>query len=212
MKRYRIKHEVLKHISDADYQAVIDGMQDVVTSGTARIAMIPGIEVCAKTGTAQNSRIIDGKKLDLPDNSMFVCFAPKENPRIAIAVAVENAGFGATWGGPIARILMEKYLNDTIQEKSKADVERISKANLMPVYLDRLQFIEDSIRAYKWFEITKDSLYIKKYLGIKNQRLEKIPGKKKDIPPVDQKFVLFAILPDKKQFSMTLSQYNREST
>jgi penicillin-binding protein 2 len=95
---------------------------------------------------------------------MFVCFAPKENPRIAIAVAVENAGFGATWGGPIARILMEKYLNDTIQEKSKADVERISTTNLMPKYYVRKQFIEDSIRAYKWFQMTKDSAYIEKYV------------------------------------------------
>jgi penicillin-binding protein 2 len=212
LSRYRIKHEVLKHISDAAYQEVIDGMQDVVTSGTARIAMIPGIDVCAKTGTAQNSRIIDGKKLDLPDNSMFVCFAPKENPRIAIAVAVENAGFGATWGGPIARILMEKYLNDTIQEKSKADLERISKTNLMPVYLNRLQFIEDSIRAYKWFETTKDSAFIKKYLGITNQKIEKIPGNKKDIPPVNQKSVMLAILPYKKQSNKILTQYHCEST
>ena len=60
-----------------------------------------------------------GKRTKLKDNSMFVCFAPMENPRIAVAVVVENAGFGATWAGPIARIILEKYFNDTLQTKSK---------------------------------------------------------------------------------------------
>jgi penicillin-binding protein 2 len=164
LSRFRKKHEVLTNISDTAYQAVIDGMNDVVEAGTARIAKIPGIDVCAKTGTAQNFTFLDGRKLELPENSMFVCFAPKENPKIAIAVTVENAGYGATWAGPIARILMEKYLNDTIQEKSKADLERISNANLMPRYYIRKQFIADSIRAYQWFKLTKDSIYIKKYV------------------------------------------------
>jgi len=164
LNKYRQKHEVLTNISDLDYNEVIDGMQDVVESGTARIAKIPGIEICAKTGTAENFTFLDGKKLKLPDNSMFVCFAPKENPKIALAVTVENAGFGSTWAGPIARILMEKYLNDTIQEKSKADVERIAGTNLMPKYYIRKQFLEDSTRAFKWFEMTKDSSYIKKYV------------------------------------------------
>jgi len=164
LNKYRKKHEVLTNISDDAYNEVIDGMHDVVESGTARIAKIPGVSVCAKTGTAENFTFLDGRKLKLPDNSMFVCFAPKENPKIAIAVTVENAGFGATWAGPIARILMEKYLNDTIQEKSKADVERISTTNLMPKYYIRKQFIEDSIRAFKWFEMTKDSSYIEKFV------------------------------------------------
>ncbi len=164
LNKYRKKHEVLTNISDLDYNEVIDGMQDVVESGTARIAKIPGIEICAKTGTAENFTFLDGKKLKLPDNSMFVCFAPKENPRIALAVTVENAGFGSTWAGPIARILMEKYLNDTIQEKSKADVERISNTDLMPKYYIRKQYITDSLRAVEWFKLTKDSSYIKKYV------------------------------------------------
>ncbi len=164
LNKYRRKHAVLTNISDAAYNEVIDGMQDVVESGTARIAKIPGIDVCAKTGTAQNFTILDGRKLELPNNSMFVCFAPKDNPRIALAVTVENAGFGATWAGPIARILMEKYLNDTIQEKSKADVERISAADLMPKYYVRKQYIADSVRAFEWFKMTKDSSYIKKYV------------------------------------------------
>jgi penicillin-binding protein 2 len=164
LSKYRKKHEVLTNISDFDYNEVIDGMQDVVEHGTARIAKIPGIDICAKTGTAENFTFLDGRRLKLPDNSMFVCFAPKENPKIALAVTVENAGFGATWAGPIARILMEKYLNDTLQEKSKADVERISGTDLMPKYYIRKQFITDSLRAIEWFKITKDSSYIRKYV------------------------------------------------
>jgi penicillin-binding protein 2 len=205
LNKYRVKHEVLTHISDDAYQSVIDGMQDVVTMGTARIAMIPGIDVCAKTGTAQNARVIDGKKLELPNNSMFVCFAPKENPKIAIAVAVENAGFGATWAGPIARILMEKYLNDTIQEKSKADVEKISTTNLMPVYLKRLQFIEDSVRARRWFELTKDSIHLRKYIGFQKQKTQSEPTKENN-PVSNKRTEVLAVLPDEKQFHKTQTQ------
>ena len=164
LNKYRVKHEVLTHILDTAYRAVINGMQDVVEAGTARIAKIPGINICAKTGTAENYTYLDGKRIKLPNNSMFVCFAPKENPKIALAVTVENAGFGSTWAGPIARILMEKYLNDTIQESSKADIERIATSDLMPKYYIRKQEIDDSIRAFQWFEMTKDSSYIRKYI------------------------------------------------
>ena len=163
MNKFRMKHEVLTHIPDTAYRAVIEGMNDVVKFGTARVAQIPGIDVCAKTGTAENYTILDGRRIKLPNNSMFVCFAPKENPKIAIAVCVQNAGYGATWGGPISRILIEKYLNDTIQKKSEADVERISKANLIPAHYKRLQYKADSSRAWEWFKMTKDSNYIKKF-------------------------------------------------
>jgi len=195
LNKYRAKHEVLTHISDDAYNAVIDGMQDVVTSGTARIAMIPGIDVCAKTGTAENYTILDGRRIKLPNNSMFVCFAPKENPRIAIAVAVENAGFGATWGGPIARILMEKYLNDTLQTKSVEDVERIANSNLMPDYYKRLQYKTDSLRARDWFKKTNDSSYILKYITYKDI---KTPVRKDRPVDPQQKQQIVAILPDNK--------------
>jgi penicillin-binding protein 2 len=198
LKKYRTKHEVLTHIADDAYQAVIDGMHDVVTAGTARIAQIPGIDVCAKTGTAENYTVLDGNRIKLPNNSMFVCFAPKENPQIAIAVAVENAGFGATWGGPIARILMEKYLNDTLQTKSVEDLERIANANLMPAYLKRLQYKTDSTRAQEWFKKTKDSSYIKKYLS--SLYNIKVPAKQnRNTPaPVKKRTEILAVLPDKK--------------
>ncbi|HJU45696.1 MAG TPA: penicillin-binding protein 2 [Chitinophagaceae bacterium] len=162
---FRRKHEVLTHIADSTYETVISGMQDVVDIGTGRGAKIPGINICAKTGTAENYRMIDGKRTKLKDNSLFVCFAPRENPKIAIAVIVENAGFGATWAAPIASLMMEKYLNDTLRTERKKEVERIASANLMPGWLVREQFKADSVRAFKWFNtIRRDSAVIRKYI------------------------------------------------
>ena len=188
MNPFRKRRNVLTNISDTAYNAVIEGMNDVVKFGTARIAQIPNINVCAKTGTAENYTILDGRRIKLPNNSMFVCFAPKENPKIAIAVCVQNAGYGSTWGGPIARILMEKYLNDTLSARSKADFERISKANLVPHYFKRVQYKEDSIRAFKWFKMTKDSAYIQKYITVEMRQQAKLqlaqskPTKQKNLP------------------------------
>ncbi len=88
---------------DTSYFPVIkEGMRYAVTSGTARSVAIPGIEMCGKTGTAQNPH---GK-----DNATFMAFAPMENSKIAVAVYVENAGFGATWAAPVASLMIEKYL------------------------------------------------------------------------------------------------------
>ncbi|GAB3016839.1 penicillin-binding protein 2 [Niabella terrae] len=168
MNKYRTRHDVLTHISDTAYQAVIDGMHDVVTRGTARIANIPGINVCAKTGTAENYIRLPfkgEKRMKLKDNSMFVCFAPKENPRIAVAVAIENAGYGSTWAGPIARMLVEQYLMDSLQPRSKTDLERISKTSLIPAYYTRFQHKTDSARAYEWLKAYKDSSRLKRFLN-----------------------------------------------
>ena len=136
---------------------------------------------------------------------MFVCFAPKNNPKIAIAVAVQNAGFGATWAGPIARILLEKYLNDTLQAKSKDDLERISKANLMPSYLKRLQQEADSIRAIEWYKITRDSSYLKKYSWLEQKSLNP-PGKNF---PAPEKFELSAIWVEEKYFIKFIFRYKK---
>ena len=99
LNKYIEKHEVLTHISDADYETVISGMQDVTEVGTARIARIDGINMCAKTGTAENYLSLEGKRTKLNNNSMFVCFAPRENPQIAIAVVIQNAGLWCHMGG-----------------------------------------------------------------------------------------------------------------
>ena len=205
MNKFRVRHNVLTHIPDADYSEVIEGMSDVVKFGTARVAQIPGIEVCAKTGTAETYTILDNQRIKLPNNSMFICFAPKENPKIAIAVCVQNAGFGATWAGPIARILIEKYLNDTLQTKSVADVERISKADLMPAYFKRLQFKTDSLRAVEWFQKTKDSSYLDKYTMLDHAVPVPAKERKPNIPKAKNYWV--AILPDEKYYWKSCEQY-----
>jgi penicillin-binding protein 2 len=182
LNKYRKRNEVLTHISDDAYEAVIGGMQDVVDIGTARVAKLPGINVCAKTGTAENYRVIDGKRTQLKDNSMFVCFAPRENPKIAIAVVVENAGFGATWAGPIAALMMEKYLNDTLRAERIKEVERIANADLMPGYLIREQYKKDSIRAFNWFKLTKDTSVIRKFL--KHGEIPSDSSRAKEVKPL----------------------------
>ena len=93
------------------YDAVAEGMRMAVTGGTCRRAAIPGIEVCGKTGTAQNPH---GK-----DHSAFMGFAPYNEPKIAVAVYVENGGWGATYGVPIGSLVMEKYLTGTIAPERK---------------------------------------------------------------------------------------------
>jgi len=198
MNKFRTKHNVLTHITDTAFTAVIEGMNDVVKFGTARVAQIPGIDVCAKTGTAETYTVLDNRRIKLPNNSMFVAFAPKDNPKIAIAVFVQNAGFGATWGGPITRILIEKYLNDTIQKKSEADVERISKANLMPAYFKRLQYKTDSTRAMEWFQKTNDSSYIRRFATMETGN--KLPVKNETPVLPQQKMQAIAMLPDEKYF------------
>jgi penicillin-binding protein 2 len=195
MNKYRKKHEVLTQISDDAFNAVMDGMEAVVTNGTARNAKIANVNVCAKTGTAEKYAILDGQRIKLENNAMFVAFAPKEDPKIAIAVVVENAGYGGTWGGPIARILMEKYLNDSLTKESQADYDRVSTTNKMPKHLARLQYKTDSIRAREWFELTKDSSYIEKYTGIKPS---KKPEKKKEVPEKQKQPELVAVLPNGK--------------
>lgn len=109
-------------VDTAYFPIVVDGMHDVVEHGTAYIARIPGIEICGKTGTAQNPH---GK-----DHSVFFAFAPKQNPKIAIAVVVENAGFGATWAAPIASLMLEQYLTGK-HDTRPALMERMVKGNLI---------------------------------------------------------------------------------
>ncbi len=119
-----------KHIIKIDsvnFESVIKGMKKAVNGGpgaTARIAAIEGITVCGKTGTAQNPH---GK-----DHSIFIAFAPEENPQIALSVYIENAGFGSTYAAPVARLIIEKYLRDSIS--NKALEERIISLDLMNVW------------------------------------------------------------------------------
>ena len=102
-------------IDPEHFEVVIDGMHKVVERGTARIARIKGIEVCGKTGTAENFMKIDGVKTQLTDHSIFVAFAPKEDPKIAIAVFIENGYWGGRWAAPIASLMLEQYINKEVK-------------------------------------------------------------------------------------------------
>ena len=102
----------LRHETDMDtrwFDLTAEGMHRVMTNGTGRWYNIDSLQMCGKTGTAQNPH---GK-----DHAIFIGFAPKDNPKIAVAVVVENAGFGATWAAPIASLLMEQYLTGTVTRK-----------------------------------------------------------------------------------------------
>ena len=119
----RFKEKKTVKISPYHFDPVIDGMERVLRYGTAQNATIPGVAYCGKTGTSQNA----GK-----DHSIFFAFAPKENPQIALAVYIENGGFGATYAAPIASLVVEKYLNKEIQSEGRKRVEkRMMEANLI---------------------------------------------------------------------------------
>ena len=103
------------------YEEIAQGMRMAVLGGTCRLANLPGFEVCGKTGTAQNPK---GK-----DHSVFMGFAPMNDPKIAVAVYVENAGFGATYGVPIGSLIIEKYLKGSISPERQYIEERMLNAN-----------------------------------------------------------------------------------
>jgi len=105
------------------FEAVIEGMYRVVAAGSAASAFIPELEICGKTGTSQNPH---GE-----DHSVFIAFAPRENPKIAIAVYVENSGFGGRFAAPIASLMIEQYLTRDIRESRKYLETRMLESNLI---------------------------------------------------------------------------------
>ncbi len=106
------------------FNVIHKGMRQAVEAGTGRVAKIPGVSVAGKTGTAQNPI---GE-----DHSLFVGFAPVEDPRIAIAVVVENGGWGASWAAPIASLMIEKYLTDSISTERQYLLQRMMEGKLIP--------------------------------------------------------------------------------
>lgn len=163
----RFKKKNIIHIDTAHFNTVVEGMRRSVLGGTSRIAAIPEIEVCGKTGTAQNTT---GTK---KDHSVFVAFAPKNNPKIAIAVYVENAGFGATYAAPIASLMMEKYLKDTVSRQYLEDhVMAMNLTNELKVIfaaqkarsdakLKRKKALEDSLKKANAAKVQKGNVPVK---------------------------------------------------
>jgi penicillin-binding protein 2 len=124
-----------KHVTTIDkkhFKPMISGLFDVYNMGTAAGLRVEGIDICGKTGTAENFAKINGKRTQLQDHSIFVAFAPKDNPKIAIAIMIENGGFGSTIAGPIASLMIEKYLRHKI---TRTDLEtRILAKSLQGEY------------------------------------------------------------------------------
>lgn len=114
-KKYTTKHK--STIDPKYFEPMIEGLANVYKIGTARTLQVKDLEICGKTGTAENKIRVAGKTYQLKDHSIFVAFAPKENPTIAIAVFVENGYWGNRWAGPIATLMVEKYINKKITRK-----------------------------------------------------------------------------------------------
>jgi penicillin-binding protein 2 len=211
LKGFKEKHTAV-NIPDSIFEAVHDGMQGVMETGTGQYAKVPGIVVCGKTGTVENA--YHGAKQK--DHAFFAAFAPRENPKIAIAVICENAGFGANSAAPIASLMIEKYLKDSITEPDRIKkIETISKLNLMPARIFREIRTRDSLLH------AKDSAYliakgyiriVKDTMGIDEEddqdaldKLEKSKpksDKQNPLKPVEQKHdnqKLEGTLPDEKK-------------
>ncbi|MFZ9386977.1 MAG: peptidoglycan D,D-transpeptidase FtsI family protein [Chitinophagaceae bacterium] len=131
------------NIPDSIFEAVHDGMQGVMESGTGRGSRVEGITICGKTGTVENYY----RGVKQPNHSFFCAFAPRENPRIAIMCVVENAGrFGGTYAAPIVSLMIEKYINDTISSQRKGLVDRMTGLNLIPKMMQDKMRQRDSVR------------------------------------------------------------------
>lgn len=131
-EKYTVKNYTT--IDPKHFDPVIEGMFDVYQWGTARHLQVKGIEICGKTGTAENFTEIDGKRVQLTDHSIFVAFAPKDNPKIALSVFVENGYWGSRYAGRIASLLIEKYLNGEISEENKDREEWVLEHSLLEEY------------------------------------------------------------------------------
>ncbi len=129
-KEYVVKNYV--GVDEKYFPIVIDGMRDAVNSpwGTAKESQIPNILMCGKTGTVQNPH---GK-----NHSVFIGFAPMNNPKIAIAVIVENGGYGGSYAAPISSFIVEKYLTDSIKPRANGyTVKAFAETNLLPALIDK---------------------------------------------------------------------------
>ena len=146
--RFKVKHQTL--VDKKYFEPVLQGMEKVVLAGTARGLRSSDFTQLAKTGTAQ---VPQGK-----DNSIFVLIAPADKPRIVVAAVMEHAGFGATWAGPAATVIAEKYITGEL--KRKGLYEKMIKSSFMPEY--KRQYVVDMKRKGWYKEPKPDSLQLKR--------------------------------------------------
>ena len=166
-------------IDEKYFQPVIEGMRDAVNSpwGTAKESRIPNILMCGKTGTVQNPH---GK-----NHSVFIGFAPMDNPKIAIAVIVENGGFGGSYAAPISSFIVEKYLTDSIKPKANGyTVKAFAETNLLPAIIDKTKKPKpvktDSISVKKLDSIKK----LKDSLKLRSATIKTVSTKPKELKTV----------------------------
>lgn len=155
VKKFSRNHPVSENFSKKNkvrinkkyFQPIVDGMELAVMDGTALHTYVPGLSICGKTGTSENFKIIKGKRVQLKDNSVFMGFAPKYNPKIAIAVYVENAGFGGDVAAPLGSLVIEKYLNGEIafyRTGLQRKLEAMDLNSISPVIADKKSKIPQS--------------------------------------------------------------------
>ena len=118
---------------------IIEGMHEVFKTGTGANSTIEGIDIAGKTGTSENFIRVDGKKKQLADHSILIAFAPLEHPKIAVAVLVENGGYGSAIAAPITSLLIEKYLTKSITGTKRKNIEaRMLRLNLDEIYNEKI--------------------------------------------------------------------------
>jgi penicillin-binding protein 2 len=213
LTKFQEKHSAID-IPDSVFEAVHDGMQNVVDRGTGIPSKVEGINICGKTGTVEN--YFRGVKQ--PNHAFFCGFAPRENPKIAIMCVVENSGrFGGTYAAPIVGLMIEKYLKDSITDKARlARVEQLSQLNLIPARIhaelkrrDSLKQVKDSanLAAKRILKTIKDTLEMDEEdeADAMSKMNKDKDSAKKAIPPVKdtgtnaRKVRSEAILPDNKR-------------
>ncbi|MEO7531571.1 MAG: penicillin-binding protein 2 [Sediminibacterium sp.] len=180
---YKVKHYTDKRIQDTVFEAVQNGMQAVMEYGTAVRSLIPDIVICGKTGTVENY----DHGIKQPDHSFFGGFAPRGNPRIAIAVICENSDQGARVAAPIASLMIEKYLKDSIRgtERKAMEVEYTNRVYIPPVM--RQAIAKDSLKkVMRENERLLEQKLIKKENddSTNEEKINTEPEDKKVTPPV----------------------------
>jgi penicillin-binding protein 2 len=156
LQSFKVKRWADKRIPAQVFEAEQNALQAVMEIGTAAASAVPGVVVCGKTGTVENSANVKGRVEKQQDHSFFSAFAPKDNPKIAIAVICENAGQGAWAAAPIASLLMEKYLKDSITGKARKDkYDLMVNKNLIPKLMRQEMTKNDSLRKKREREIQK---------------------------------------------------------
>ena len=146
IKNLKYREKKYSSVDSIHFEKIVQGMYDVIEVGTAQNSKIQGIEVVGKTGTAENFIKINGLRKQLTDHSIFIGFAPKDNPKIAIAVFIENGYWGTRWAAPIASLMIEKYLSKEIKRKYLENY--IINGNLMEEY--KKPYLNTNFKINEW--------------------------------------------------------------